>query len=110
MWISFTQHHHTLQTTARRGLDDLQQSTVKRENGFRMLTIKLVCSYHNATQTVHAVGALKLRRNVLIAGPVSFAGPGSQFVIKVMAWDGKMLGLPGAVHAVTDIGIHSCIS
>lgn len=41
---------------------------------------------------------------------LSFIGPGSQFVIKVMAWDGKMLGLPGAVHAITDIGIHSCVT
>ena len=66
-----------------------------------------MCCYHSATRTVHALCALKLWRNVLKL--VSFAGPGSQFVIKVMAWDGKMLGLPGAVLAVTDIGIHSCI-
>lgn len=51
-----------------------------------------------------------LWRNVPKAGLVSFAGPGSQFVIKVMAWDGKKLGLPGAVLAETDIGIHSCIT
>lgn len=110
MWTTHSQHHHTVQKTARRGLEDLQQLTVEREKGFQMLTIKLLCCYCNAAQTVHAVCALKLRRNVLIAGLVSFIGPGSQFVIKVMAWDGKMLGLPGAVHAVTDIGIHSCIT
>ena len=75
-----------------------------------MPTIKLVCCYCNATQTVHAVCALKSRRNVQIIGIVSFIGPGSQFVIKVIAWDGKMLGVPGAVHAVTDIGIHSSVT
>lgn len=57
-----------------------------------------------------AVSALKSRRNVLKIGIVSLIGPGSQFVIKVMAWDGKKFGLPGAVLAVTDIGIQSCIT
>lgn len=45
---------------------------------------------------------------MLKIGIISFIGPGSNFVIKVMAWDGKKLGLPGAVLAVTDIGTHSC--
>ena len=66
----------------------MQQLTVEREKGTVMqLKLKLKCADN---------------------WNFSFTGPGSQFVIKVVAWDGKMLGLPGAVHAVTDIGIHSC--
>ena len=31
---------------------------------------------------------------------------GSDFLIKLMAWDGKTLGQPGAVFATTDKGIN----
>ena len=99
---------HNVILCKRQRLDDSQPLTIEGEKGFEMLIIQHMCCY-SATQIVHALSALKLWRNVLKAGLVSFTGPGSQFVIKVIPWDGKILGLPGAVLAVTDRGIHSCI-
>lgn len=31
-------------------------------------------------------------------------GPGAEYLIKVMAWDGQRLGQPGAIYATTSQG------